>query len=331
MTESTEIQQAEPSHSVALEEVYDQLAKEATDAATEETETVETEEQVETEESEVNAEVDAQEEVEEDIEEVELEAPKDWNKAEIEAFDKLADLDPDATLVLQDRYNNLHKGFHDKSQALAEITRENEAYDKIFEPHEQRLAMHGKTRTQAIQTYMAWEQAIINNPREAIKQLAEANNVDLTLEEEDDYSDPAVKKLEAKIRDLEQSQSNGVKASKEAENNQLIKQANEFATETDKDGNSLHPHVNNPAITAIMSDLIIKNGYSMEKAYSMAVTSEGLTGEDIQQKRRRVAKAKKAGSGLPRSSTTRKSVSPKVNKSQMDELSDVYDSLAAST
>jgi len=128
---------------------------------------------------------------------------------------------------------------------------------------------------------------------------------------------------------MERIISNGSKASETEKNDQLVAQAGVFAKETDKDGNSLHPHCNNANVQVLMSELIAKNNYSMEKAYNVAVSTEGLTGEDIQQKRRRVAKAKKAGNGLPRSSTTKKSVSSKVKKSQMDELSDVWDSFAA--
>jgi hypothetical protein len=285
----------------AVEE-YDEVVdeSEAEEEAVQEVDE-DTDEQEELEDTEVGAELP------ETIEELYI--PKDWSEDEQEAYRQFAKADKESADKISARFKNMHSGFHEKSQEYADYKKKFEGLEGIVEPLRHELSLKGMTVEGYINSLVGWDREISNNPREAINKLAQNIGLDLTEfteDYEDDYSDPKVSKLEAKLKALEQNITQQEQSRLNAESESLQKQVENFEKETDASGELAHPHF--AKVRATMSALYNANpSDTLEQLYDKAVRAEGLeiktkpvkTQAD---KRKEIAQAKKKSKSV---STTR--------------------------
>jgi len=266
-----------------------------------------------------------------------------WNDTEKEALDALAKTNPEAAEALSKRYNDMLKGWNSNGRELAEMKKSSESINSLFKGRENSMQRQGLTQEGVVQTLLAWDEYMTKDPEAALQALAKQNNIDLTDltyggNVEDSYEDPAVKELKAEIQELKAKNSNDDAQRATANHQQLIQSAETFATETDKDGNLVHPYCED--VTKEMAEHIM-SGKTLQEAYELSVWTNPqvraklMKGqvpskpvESVDAKKARIAKAKKAGKSISSSSGKKSAVKPKESLSLSDDLRRTYAALS---
>jgi hypothetical protein len=274
-------------------------------------ETTPDEPQQESQEEEITEEVaEAADEVEEEDEFPLI--PKDMSKEEQEHFKSLLESDNEELRVgaeiFLERYNNLKKGFYKKSQEFAQGTKELKEIDNVFEPFKQVMAQGGVSKAQYLKNMVEWEQALHQDPVNAVKKIMKQFNVDAKklgyTQEYDEYNDDFTNDEDNVIlKKLEALEADNKKLKTQIANQPVLTQIENFKNATTAEGKLQHPLFNE---VAPLMGSIIQSGKAttLEQAYSMAIrltdneAPEQSTTVDLDKIRQKVAKARKAGKGV---------------------------------
>ena len=260
-------------------------AEAETETETAETDDAETEDALpETDQEEQNeAEVEDEEsdevsESESDEEPQELEAitpPQHWPQDFSQEFQ---DLPVEAQHMFMKRYKQMEADHTKKTQAIAGFRKKAEAFEEIMQPHRGDFERAGMDDVAAVRQLLAAHQFLKTDPQNAINWLANQYGVDMAAvgndpAGDDEFADPQVKALQQQVAQLTgfiQNQQTQQQSQTQASMQSMIDQ---FATETDANGNPVHPHFEK--VRGVMGTLISNNNATdLKQAYEMAVYAD---------------------------------------------------------
>lgn len=244
--------------------------------------------------------------------------PKEWKKEEKEKFEAVLN-NPEtkeAAEVLISRYENLRKDYHRKAGERAEFAKQVSSWDEIFDDRaKEALKARGIEAPEYVKRLLSVEQSLITNPAPTIKKLMEAYRVDpkqLVSDESNDEVvdyDKTITELKKEVAQLKQGNvqnKTDIAARQDAE---IAKQIRDFKFAIDESGEPKHPLFEEAYDE--MSSLIVKGkAKTLEEAYEMSPTvklakmqeeAERKKEVDLQEEKRKVAKAKKAAKGITNS------------------------------
>lgn len=241
--------------------------------------------------------------------------PKEWKKEEKEKFEAVLN-NPEtkeAAEVLISRYENLRKDYHRKAGERAEFAKQVSSWDEIFDDRaKEALKARGIEAPEYVRRLLSVEQSLITNPAPTIKKLMEAYRVDPKQFVSDESNDEVVdydktitelKKEVAQLKQGNVQNKTDIAARQDAE---IAKQIRDFKFAIDESGEPKHPLFEEAYDE--MSSLIVKGkAKTLEEAYEMSPTvqlakmqaeAERQKEVDLQEEKRKVAKAKKAAKGI---------------------------------
>ena len=286
-------------------------------------EIVENEEEIVEQETQGNHDAleESEKEQSEEVNEIEEEfklIPKEWKKEEKEKFEAVLN-NPEtkeAAEVLISRYENLRKDYHRKAGERAEFAKQVSSWDEIFDDRaKEALKARGIEAPEYVKRLLSVEQSLITNPAPTIKKLMEAYKVDpkqFVIDESNDEVvdyDKTITELKKEVAQLKQGNvqnETNIAARQDAE---IAKQIRDFKFAIDESGEPKHPLFEEAYDE--MSSLIVKGkAKTLEEAYEMSPTvklakmqeeAERKKEIDLQEEKRKVAKAKKAAKGITNS------------------------------
>ena len=288
--------QAEPNSEESESESLDQVAPENDD---------------DTPDSEVEP---SAQEGSEDSKETPLEAPQNWAEEVRSTFNNLP---REAQEFMLKRDKEMTADYTRKTQEVAEQRKSFESLDKVIAPMRQQISASGISEAEYIARLLNADTALRNNPKMALKQLAQAYGIDLANYENEagewNDPDPQISQLQqqnqAILAELNQfKQQNLLTARQQTET-----QINSFAEAKDEKGNLKHPHFEK--VRARMGNLIdAKEAQGLEDAYAKAIRlDDDLYKSSLEQQRktvkaeedaRRKTAMEKAKKVRPRSAST---------------------------
>ena len=206
----------------------------------------------------------------EDSKETPLEAPKNWSE---EVRSKFKDLPRDAQEYMLKRDKEMTADYTRKTQEVAQQRKSFESLDKVIAPMRQQIAASGVGEAEYISRLLNADMALRNNPKMAIKQLAQGYGIDLSsIEETVDWndSDPQIAQLkqqnQAILAELNQFKQQNLQSARQ----QTEAQINGFANTKDDKGNLKYPHFDKLRVK--MGNLIdAGEAKGLEDAYAKAV------------------------------------------------------------
>ena len=205
-----------------------------------------------------------------DSQEPPLEAPKNWSE---DVRSKFKDLPRDAQEYMLKRDKEMTADYTRKTQEVAEQRKSFESLDKVIAPMRQQIAASGVGEAEYISRLLNADMALRNNPKMAIKQLAQGYGIDLSsIEETVDWndSDPQITQLQqqnqAILAELNQFKRQNLQSARQ----QTEAQINGFAGAKDDKGNLKYPHFDKLRVK--MGNLIdAGEAKGLEDAYAKAV------------------------------------------------------------
>ena len=259
--------------------------------------------------------------------------PKEWKKEEKEKFEAVLN-NPEtkeAAEVLISRYENLRKDYHRKAGERAEFAKQVSSWDEIFDDRaKEALKARGIEAPEYVKRLLSVEQSLITNPAPTIKKLMEAYRVDPKQFVNDESNDEVVdydktitelKKEVAQLKQGNVQNKTDIAARQDAE---IAKQIRDFKFAIDESGEPKHPLFEEAYDE--MSSLIVKGkAKTLEEAYEMSPTvqlakmqaeAERQKEVDLQEEKRKVAKAKKAAKGI----TNTRVVTPAPEELSFEEM-----------
>jgi hypothetical protein len=261
--------------------------------------------------------LESQEEPEPDA----LSAPKTWPAEHREAF---AELPEEQQNFMLQREKERDAAFTRKTTDLAEQRRKFEGIEGVLAPYAEQMKSHGISEAEYVSRLMSYDHALRYNPQAAIQQLAQHYGIDLSNDSGADWSDdpdPQFQQLQQQLNSQNAEIQHFKQAQLDREHQQISGQVENFATETDTNGNLKHPHFE--AVRERMGRLVNSGETTdLQVAYDMAVRlDDDLYKQTIQAERKAVAaqeegrrkaavdKAKKAApghtSGIPPSGSVK--------------------------
>jgi hypothetical protein len=205
-----------------------------------------------------------------DSQEPPLEAPKNWSE---DVRSKFKDLPRDAQEYMLKRDKEMTADYTRKTQEVAEQRKSFESLDKVIAPMRQQIAASGVGEAEYISRLLNADMALRNNPKMALKQLAQGYGIDLSsIEETVDWndSDPQITQLkqqnQAILAELNQFKQQNLQSARQ----QTEAQINGFANTKDDKGNLKYPHFDKLRVK--MGNLIdAGEAKGLEDAYAKAV------------------------------------------------------------
>jgi len=263
----------------------------------------------------------------EDSKETPLEAPKNWSE---EVRSKFKDLPRDAQEYMLKRDKEMTADYTRKTQEVAQQRKSFESLDKVIAPMRQQIAASGVGEAEYISRLLNADLALRNNPKMALKQLAQGYGIDLSsIEETVDWndSDPQITQLQqqnqAILAELNQFKKQNLQSARQQTENQI----SAFAESKDEKGNLKYPHFEQVRVK--MGNLIdAGEAKGLEDAYAKSIRlDDDLYKQSLDSQRksakaeedaRRKAAVEKAKKVRPRTATTPPSGS--VKNSDLDSL-----------
>ena len=267
-----------------------------------------------------------------------LAAPTTWPAEHREAF---SDLPEEQQNFMLQREKERDAAFTRKTTELAEQRREVEGVAGVLAPYQEQMRANSISQAEYVSRLMTYDNALRQNPKAAIGQLAQHYGINLSNDSGADWvdetpPDPQFQQLQqqlnttnAELKSLKQGQIN-------REHHQLVGQVEGFATETDSKGNLKHPHFE--AVRERMGRLVNAGETTdLQEAYEKAVRmDDDLFKQTLQAERKAVAtqedsrrkaavdKAKKAApgrtSGTPPSGSVKESDLDSILRSTIGEV-----------
>ena len=263
----------------------------------------------------------------EDSKETPLEAPKNWSE---DVRSKFKDLPRDAQEYMLKRDKEMTADYTRKTQEVAQQRKSFESLDKVIAPMRQQIAASGVGEAEYISRLLNADMALRNNPKMALKQLAQGYGIDLlSIEETVDWndSDPQITQLQqqnqAILAELNQFKKQNLQSARQQTENQI----SAFAESKDEKGNLKYPHFEQVRVK--MGNLIdAGEAKGLEDAYAKSIRlDDDLYKQSLDSQRksakaeedaRRKAAVEKAKKVRPRTATTPPSGS--VKNSDLDSL-----------
>jgi hypothetical protein len=269
----------------------------------------------ENEEDATDSEVDpSEQEGSEDSEEPPLEAPQNWSE---DVRRKFNDLPKDAQEYMLKRDKEMTADYTRKTQEVAEQRKSYEAFDKVIAPMRQQIAASGVGEAEYIARLLNADMALRNNPKMALKQLAQGYGIDLSSYDNEvvdwNDSDPQITQLkqqnETILAELNQFKRQNLQTAR----HQTESRITSFAQTKDDKGNLKYPHFEK--VRTRMGNLIdAKEAEGLEDAYAKAIRLDDELYKDSLEQQRKNVKAeedtrrkeamKKAKNVRPRSAST---------------------------
>ena len=226
----------------------------------------------------------------EDSKEPPLEAPKNWSE---DVRSKFKDLPRDAQEYMLKRDKEMTADYTRKTQEVAEQRKSFESLDKVIAPMRQQIAASGVGEAEYISRLLNADMALRNNPKMAIKQLAQGYGIDLSsIEETVDWndSDPQIAQLkqqnQAILAELNQFKQQNLQSARQ----QTEAQINGFANTKDDKGNLKYPYFDKLRVK--MGNLIdAGEAKGLEDAYAKAVRLDDELYKESLEAQRKSAKA----------------------------------------
>ena len=226
----------------------------------------------------------------EDSKEPPLEAPKNWSE---DVRSKFKDLPRDAQEYMLKRDKEMTADYTRKTQEVAEQRKSFESLDKVIAPMRQQIAASGVGEAEYISRLLNADMALRNNPKMALKQLAQGYGIDLSsIEETVDWndSDPQIAQLkqqnQAILAELNQFKQQNLQSARQ----QTEAQINGFANTKDDKGNLKYPHFDKLRVK--MGNLIdAGEAKGLEDAYAKAVRLDDELYKESLEAQRKSAKA----------------------------------------
>ncbi len=206
----------------------------------------------------------------EDSKETPLEAPKNWSE---EVRSKFKDLPRDAQEYMLKRDKEMTADYTRKTQEVAQQRKSFESLDKVIAPMRQQIAASGIGEAEYISRLLNADMALRNNPKMALKQLAQGYGIDLSsIEENVDWndSDPQITQLQqqnqAILAELNQFKKQNLQSARQQTENQI----SAFAESKDEKGNLKYPHFEQVRVK--MGNLIdAGEAKGLEDAYAKSI------------------------------------------------------------
>ena len=225
-----------------------------------------------------------------DSQEPPLEAPKNWSE---DVRSKFKDLPRDAQEYMLKRDKEMTADYTRKTQEVAEQRKSFESLDKVIAPMRQQIAASGVGEAEYISRLLNADMALRNNPKMAIKQLAQGYGIDLSsIEETVDWNDtdPQIAQLkqqnQAILAELNQFKQQNLQSARQ----QTEAQINGFANTKDDKGNLKYPHFDKLRVK--MGNLIdAGEAKGLEDAYAKAVRLDDELYKESLEAQRKSAKA----------------------------------------
>jgi hypothetical protein len=263
----------------------------------------------------------------EDSKETPLQAPKNWSE---EVRSKFTELPREAQEYMLKRDKEMTADYTRKTQEVAEQRKSYESLDKVIAPMRQQISASGISESEYISRLLNADLALRNNPKMAIKQLAQGYGIDLSSYDSDSVeleTDSQISQLQqqnqAILAELNQFKQQNLQSARQQTENQITN----FAEAKDDNGNLKYPHFSQLRVK--MGNLIdAGEAKGLEDAYAKSVRlDDELYKESLAQQRKlakaeedakRKAAVEKAKKVRPRATTTPPSGSVKV--SDLDTL-----------
>lgn len=236
--------------------------------------------------------------------------PKDMSEEERDIIQALLDSDDEekqlAGEVLIKRYNDLKKGFYNKSKEFAEKTKAMDEINQVFQPFEQMMQQSGVSKAQYMQNMIQWEQALHSRPVETVQMIMQKfgvkpeqlgiQNKDFDFDDEYDTNDNnEIAQLKTELQQLRS----------QVANQPVQAQLSQFEQATDPSTGELkHPYFKE--VAPIMGTLIqTGKAKTLEEAYSKAIKAVNIESSEPEPKavnvdelKQRIAKARKASKAV---------------------------------
>jgi len=225
-----------------------------------------------------------------DSQEPPLEAPKNWSE---EVRSKFKDLPRDAQEYMLKRDKEMTADYTRKTQEVAEQRKSFESLDKVIAPMRQQISASGISEAEYISRLLNADLALRNNPKMAIKQLAQGYGIDLSSYDSDSVeyeTDSQITQLkqqnQAILAELNQFKQQNLQSARQQTENQI----NTFANTKDEKGNLKYPHFDK--VRTKMGNLIDANeAKGLEDAYAKAVRLDDELYKESLDNQRKQAKA----------------------------------------
>ena len=250
-----------------------------------------------------------------------IEPEEHWSEADKAAF--RAENAVELRKWFKERYKRIEADHTRKSQEAASLRSYKQQLDAIIEPYRQDIGLSGMDEVGAIRYLFSVRDAIQKNPVQGLTWLAQQYGVDLSQLANAPQPDPAVQAVNQQVAQIStqfQQLQQSLQQDKMRQAQSLI---DNFAAEKDGQGNPKHPHFETvvDTMTQLMKSGMVQLG-DLEGAYSKAVLFHGLKDpapapqarpvekpEDKKQaeldKAAAAAKAKKAAAGVSGGSTSK--------------------------
>ena len=226
----------------------------------------------------------------EDSKETPLTAPKNWSE---EVRSKFKDLPRDAQEYMLKRDKEMTADYTRKTQEVAEQRKSFESLDKVIAPMRQQISASGISEAEYISRLLNADMALRNNPKMAIKQLAQGYGIDLSSYDSDSVeleTDSQISQLQqqnqAILAELNQFKQQNLQSARQQTENQITN----FAEAKDDNGNLKYPHFTKVRVK--MGNLIdAGEAKGLEDAYAKAVRLDDELYNESLTKQRKLAKA----------------------------------------
>lgn len=270
-----------------------------------------------------------------------LVAVERWDKPLKDTFDEWGGLENGRNYqqAMLD-YHTQQQGYHTKlEQDIAPLRTESEAWQGVFNPHQEFLMHNGLTPQDAARRGMGIMANIAQDPTAFALDILQRTNYDFASHGQDQaYVPPEVQALRQELDQLKQAQQGNVLQAQQREANELNQQIQSFASATDASGELLHPHYQ--AVEQQMAMAV--HGYNgmhqpippLEQLYATAckqnpeIQAQVNAEETAKETARKAANAKKAKEAARRA-TGSHTGSEDQKLSQKDVIEAAYDKQAA--
>lgn len=266
--------------------------------------------------------------------------PKEWSEKERTSFQSALDNPElkDAAETFIGRYENLKKDYYRKATETAEMRRSVSEWDEVFdESAKGALQARGINEREYVQRLLNVERQLIQNPVDTFKKLAQAYRVDIKQLVDNNTDDDGIIDYDKTISEMKQELDSlknkelqtKTQSAADAEAG-IAKQIKDFEFAIDETGELKYPDFKE--VRDEMAILINKGkATTLEDAYELCPTikekrlherSELDSKKQIQEEKRKVAKAKKAAKGV----TNKKVAAParEVKRSLEDRLKEKF-------
>ncbi len=168
------------------------------------------------------------------------EPPANWSDEDKAAFAKLA---PEGQDLLLNRYKDMQADYTQKTQKLSEASKFYDEHSPLLKQYESYVTPRGMTLSQALPLLFNAQAALDNDPKDALKKIAESYGVKVNFEEKDEkFADPEVAELKKQIQALEGKLNQTVQSTRQSTESQVKNVIESFRNEKDASGNLLYPH-----------------------------------------------------------------------------------------